>query len=212
MPNFNQAPKIKNNGIKDRRGETLTGYTQRSLLLEEKIAQGIDGKHFVAYKVMMFLTGNAEGFSVAQETIMERMNITKSAYYDARKYLVEKGWISITDTEIIVNYDAIYGVKSTAENTSIEMKSTDETTSIKSTAENTSILKGTVQYTPIVKEVGWKSTSEKTSILKSTTENTSLSTAQYTSLSTNDQYHNNIRDNNINNNIIEQSPADVWNF
>ena len=206
MPNLSQAPKIKYNGIKDRRNDVLTGYTNRSLLLEEKIAQGIDGKHFVAYKVMMFLTGNAEGFRVVLETITKRLNITKSAYYDARNYLSKMGWITCTGDCIVVNYDVIYGIKTTA-----------ETTSSLTTAEALPKAKATAEYTPIIKEVTVKTTAEKqpmkttaetTSILKTTAETTSKITDETISKTTAETTHNNIIDNTITNTITAATDND----
>jgi len=188
MPNYDQAPKIKYNGVKDRRSEDLPGYSNRSALLEEKIMQGIDGKHAVALRVMLFLTGNAEGFGVALKTITERTNISQSAYYKARDWLEEKGWITCTDTEIIVNYDVIYGVKTTSEKTTSEEQSCVMTTSEKISFEATSMA---------------KTTSEKISSEETTSENISLTTSEENLKTISQATHNNIIGDNINNNISE---------
>ena len=60
-------------------------------------------------KVMFFLTGNAEGFRVSEKTIMERCNISESGYKNARKKLVEMGWLNHKSGDYIqVNYDKIF--------------------------------------------------------------------------------------------------------
>ena len=58
------------------------------------------------YKVMMFLTGNAENeFKVSEKTVMDRCNISESGYKKARKKLVEMGWINHMPGEYIqVNF------------------------------------------------------------------------------------------------------------
>lgn len=197
MPNYDQAPKIKNNGLKDRRSKELPGYSNRSTLLEEKIMQGIDSRQGVALKVMLFLTGNAEGFGIALKTITERLNITKTAYYSARKYLTELGWITCTKDEIVVNYDVIYGMKSTTELTTTENTSKESTTIELESIENTSMA---------------KSTTELISTELTTTENTSLSTTELELKSTTENSHNNIIENNINNNISESKEDAVKKF
>jgi len=70
---------------------------------------GLGDRDMAQLKIMLFLTGNAEGFRVAEKTIMSRCNISESGYKTARKKLIEKGWIKlIPGEEIIVNYKAIY--------------------------------------------------------------------------------------------------------
>lgn len=56
---------------------------------------------------------------MAEKTIMERCNISESGYKNARKKLIEKGWISlVAGEEIAVNFDAIYNYgKGVTENT-----------------------------------------------------------------------------------------------
>lgn len=104
-----KAPVIKYNGEKFQEGKL--GKAIRSHELEAAIANGLGERDFAAYKVMMFLTGNAQGFGVAEKTICERCNISESAYKKARSKLVQMGWIThIQGKEIIVNYDEIYKI------------------------------------------------------------------------------------------------------
>ena len=197
MPNHNQAPKIRNNGVKDRRSKELPGYSNRSTLLEEKIMQGIDSRQGVALKVMLFLTGNAEGFGIALKTITERLNITQTAYYNARKYLVELGWITCTKDAIIVNYDVIYGMKTTTELTTTENTSKESTTTELQSIENRSMA---------------KTTTELISTELTTTQNIPLTTTELKLKTTTENTHNNIIGDNINNNISEPQEDAVRKF
>ena len=108
MPNLQQAPQIKYNGekYKDSKG---WGKAIRPHELESAIFCGLGERDYVACKIMLFLTGNAEGFRVAEKTIIDRCNISESAYKNARKKLVTMGWITHNPGEsITVNYNKIY--------------------------------------------------------------------------------------------------------
>ena len=108
MANLQQAPEIKSNGAKNRDTKKW-GKAIRTHELEYAIMSGLGERDFVPMKIMLFLTGNAEGFRVAEKTIMERCNISESSYKNARKKLVGMGWIThIPGASITVNYDKIY--------------------------------------------------------------------------------------------------------
>ena len=124
MANYNQAPAIVYQGEKNRDSKKW-GKAIRTHELETAIMCGLGERDFAAMKVMLFLTGNAEGFQVAEKTIMERCNISESAYKNARKKLVEKGWIiCVPGKSITVNYNAIY--KGISQNTPIKEKEKTE--------------------------------------------------------------------------------------
>lgn len=109
MTKYQQAPVIKNIGDKFQKDNGM-GKAIRNHSLEEAIACGLGERDFAAYKVMMFLTGNAEGFAVAEKTICERCNIGETAYKKARKKLAEMGWIIHEQGKTIaVNYNKIMG-------------------------------------------------------------------------------------------------------
>ena len=109
MANYKQAPIIKNIGDKFQKDNGM-GRAIRNHSLEEAIARGLGERDFAAYKVMMFLTGNAEGFAVAEKTICERCNISERAYKNARKKLAEMGWITHEQGKTIaVDYNKIMG-------------------------------------------------------------------------------------------------------
>lgn len=120
MANLQQAPAIKYNGEKNR-DQKKWGKAIRTHELESAIMCGLGERDIVPLKVMLFLTGNAEGFQVAEKTIMERCNISRTSYINARTKLKEKGWIThIEGKEIAVNYDVILGY---SDNTSLNEKS-----------------------------------------------------------------------------------------
>lgn len=121
MPNYNQAPSIKyiGNKLSD---EKKWGYAKRSHELETAIMCGLGERDMAMLKIMLFLTGNAEGFQVAEATICERCNISSTGYKKARKKLADMGWIHINakDNTIEIDYDAILKKKQgVTENTSI---------------------------------------------------------------------------------------------
>lgn len=108
MPNKQQAPKIQYNGVKDRDSKKM-GKAIRTHELEAAIMNGLGDRDMAMLKIMLFLTGNAEGFQVAEKTICDRCNISESGYKSARAKLIKKGWITLNPGKTItVNYDAIY--------------------------------------------------------------------------------------------------------
>lgn len=115
--NLDQAPKIKSIGKKDPSYLNIErkawGKAIRPHELEAIIANCLDPKAIVQYKIMLFLTGNAEEkFDISLETITSRCNISKDAYYKNRTALIQKGWLSLEEVEgksyIIIHYDKIY--------------------------------------------------------------------------------------------------------
>jgi len=115
--NLGQAPKIRSIGKKDpiylNIERKAWGKAIRPHELEAIIANCLDPKAIVQYKIMLFLTGNAEEkFDISLETITSRCNISKDAYYKNRTALIEKGWLSLEEAEgksyIIIHYDKIY--------------------------------------------------------------------------------------------------------
>lgn len=115
--NNSQAPELKYNGdkMKDNKG---WGKAIRTHELESAIMNGLGARDMAMLKIMLFLTGNAEGFRIAEKTICERCNISETGYKEARKKLVEKGWITHeAGGHIIVNYNTILYGKGLTEKT-----------------------------------------------------------------------------------------------
>ena len=108
MESYSQAPMLKHNGKKDQSPHNW-GKAIRTHDLEAAIFRCLGQKDYAMAKVMLFLTGNGEGFKVAEKTILERCNISESGYKNARKKLIEKGWITHKPSDFIqVNYSKIF--------------------------------------------------------------------------------------------------------
>ena len=176
--NLEQAPRIKNNGEKKLKN-SKNGFAMRPHDLETILFNLIDTRNVVQLKVMLFVTGNAEGYSLVQEVTLQRLGISKDSYYKARKALVKRGWLSIEEnkdkTYIIVNYDKIYSdgkefleKEGNSQNTSVNESNCENTTLInkkESNCENTSD-EGTFQNTTD------EGNCENTSVNESNCENT----------------------------------------
>lgn len=119
MPNLNQAPELVYNGNKDQKSKGW-GKAIRTHELESAIMCGLGDRDFAMMKIMLFLTGNAPGFLIAEKTICDRCNISEVGYKKARKKLIDMGWLSLKDSKIIVNFDNI--MKGYTGDTSISVK------------------------------------------------------------------------------------------
>lgn len=172
MPTYNQAPviKYKGNKLKDSKG---WGKTIRTHELEWKFMSELGERDMAMLKIMLFLTGNAEGFAVAEKTICDRCNISSSGYRTARKKLSDKGWITCdtSNKTITVNYNVIFGDETASEKGSVPTSS--ENRSEEERQEN----------------------SEET-----ISENRAMGISENTPETISENTHNNIR-NSINNNI-----------
>ena len=225
--NMDQAPYIKSNGVK--KSEKLTendrkswGFAMRPHELESILFNLIDTRNVVQLKVMLFLTGNAEGYQLVQANTLERLGISKDPYYKARAALEERGWITVKDdrdkTYIMINYDKIY--QDGAEIIGIKKEGNCENTSDESNCNNTSLEEGNCENTSLKEKestcdkctdestfqnTSHESTCEKTPHIKndeSTCDKTSESTFHKTSEGNCDKYYNSIS-NKINNKISE---------
>ena len=115
--NIDQAPKIKSIGEKNpdilNKDRIAWGNAIRPHELETIFANCLDSRAFAQYKVMMFLTGCAEErFDVSLKNVINRCGLSKDAYYKARTALINKGWLSMEESDnkvyIIIHYDKIY--------------------------------------------------------------------------------------------------------
>ena len=108
MESYSQAPMLKHNGKKDQSPHNW-GKAIRTHDLEAAIFRCLGNQDYAMAKIMLFLTGNAEGFRIAEKTILERCNISESGYKGARKKLIAKGWITHKPSDFIqVNYSKIF--------------------------------------------------------------------------------------------------------
>ena len=108
MEYYAQSPEIRHNGKKDQSPHGW-GRAIRTHELETAIFCCLGQKDYAMAKIMLFLTGNAEGFRVSARTICNRCNISESGYKKARKKLAERQWIFHKAGEYIqVNFNKIY--------------------------------------------------------------------------------------------------------
>ena len=57
---------------------------------------------------MLVLIGTKEGFGVSEQWLLDRTGINHSSYINARKALINRGWITLEPSKtIIINYDKI---------------------------------------------------------------------------------------------------------
>lgn len=115
--NIDQAPKIRSVGEKNPdildKDRVAWGIAIRPHELETIFANCLDSRAFAQYKVMMFLTGCAEEkFDVSLKNVMNRCGLSKDAYYKARTALINKGWLSMEESNnkvyITIHYNKIY--------------------------------------------------------------------------------------------------------
>ena len=108
MESYSQAPVLKHNGEKYQSPHGW-GKAIRTHELEAAIFSCLGSKDYAMAKIMLLLTGNAEGFRVSEKTIMERCNISETGYKKARRKLAEMGWIFHKPSDYIqVNFNKIY--------------------------------------------------------------------------------------------------------
>lgn len=59
-------------------------------------------------RLMIVLIGTKEGFGVSEDWILQRTGLLHSSYINARKALVERGWLTCGNGKIIIEFDRIY--------------------------------------------------------------------------------------------------------
>lgn len=107
--NTYQAPAIDNSG-KGYRPKGWKNYGNAIIdgYLLQKIGEVCGEKHFSAYKLLIFLISNADGFRATEKTVCERCRLSTRGYRKARKFLKENNFILVYNGTIEVNYRAIY--------------------------------------------------------------------------------------------------------
>ena len=108
MAHYEQAPMLYFNGSK-----TQDNTTNQTYQIPQKLADIIFntlGNASAQLRIMLVLCGTKEGFSISEKWILERTGLQHASYINARKSLVEKGWLTLINSQkLIVNYDIIYG-------------------------------------------------------------------------------------------------------
>ena len=103
MGRYDQAPKLVNKKPK------LDGNT---IMISNEMYSAIFnavGRKYQAGALLVWLIGQADGFGVAQQTVMNTLGMSrKQSYYDARDFLEELGFITVVDgMTITIHYDKI---------------------------------------------------------------------------------------------------------
>lgn len=107
MANYETAPLIHHSCDKNKFINKANGFIVIPDIVYSAICKQLDSKKGAQLKLLLFYIGCAEGFGVPLRTVMERLGFTRDGYYRARAGLQELGWITITDTQIIINYNEI---------------------------------------------------------------------------------------------------------
>ena len=100
MPNYKQAPKLYHN----KSSFNCKNYYNLPQELMDCIFQQLDGKCGNQIKLMTVLLGTlGDGtFGVSEAWICDRTGMIQQTYSNARKALVERGWIYVEDSKIYV--------------------------------------------------------------------------------------------------------------
>ena len=113
MPNYNQAPELKHNGVKKQKD---TQFYQIPQDLADIIFNEL-GNSSAQLRIMMVLIGTKEGFKVSEQWMLDRTGLQHASYINARRALVNRGWLSLdAASSITVNYDVIRPKKQQDEN------------------------------------------------------------------------------------------------
>ena len=104
---YKQAPRLIHRGKKME--NTQEYFYQLPQNLMSKIFYELDGKHGNQIKLMCVLIGTAgDGtFRVSRRWMMEQTGMDESGYTRARKALIDRGWLTLKDGILYVNFDAI---------------------------------------------------------------------------------------------------------
>lgn len=111
------APRIEVDGDKfnnHKPGNPGYEFSQIPNRLLSFVMRQIPGNCGNRLKLMIFLMGCAEGFEIHEKTILKRTGMAQSAYSEARKWLVEAGFISYKpgtqNPKIKVNYALMWSL------------------------------------------------------------------------------------------------------
>ena len=105
---YKQAPRMIHRGNKFQNQGRFFYQLPQSLM--SNIFYELSGKHGNQIKLMCVLIGTAGdgSFRVSQRWIMEQTGMDESGYKRARKALADRGWITLDNGCIYVNFDAIW--------------------------------------------------------------------------------------------------------
>ena len=135
MANFRQAPRNTN-----KKPDCGGNFMKIGVELFQKINEKVDVKHSVARSLMYLMVGTADGFKLSQKFVLEKINCSEKAYYQAREYLEKLGLITYDKekNELIINYVNIMGsiqVSASEEKDRIEVSPSKLMSSIQESAK-----------------------------------------------------------------------------
>ena len=94
-----KAPALKNKKV------VMGNFYQIPQNVADKVFQEL-GNSSAQLRIMLVLIGTKEGFNVSEKWILERTGLQHASYINARKALINRGWLTlINQTEIIINYE-----------------------------------------------------------------------------------------------------------
>ena len=136
--NTKQAPKLVFNGNKFNQSKGFYQIPQEAadIIFKEFARQP------AFLRLMLVLIGTEPGFGLSLKWMLERTGMTQKTYYETRDALVEMGWLTCENDQVIVNYDKIYGrVESTSQKNDVESTYQKElqaisSLSVESTSQN----------------------------------------------------------------------------
>ena len=104
---YKQAPRLIHRGNKFQNQGRFFYQLPQSLMCN--IFYELNGKHGNQIKLMCVLIGTAGdgSFRVSQRWIMEQTGMDESGYTRARTALIKRGWLTLQDGILYVNFDAI---------------------------------------------------------------------------------------------------------
>ena len=105
MGRYDQAPKLVNKKPKMDNNIIMISNEMYSAIFNAV------GRKYLAGALLVWFIGQADGFGIAQQTVMNSLGISrKQSYYDARDFLEELGFITVIDgISITIHYDKILG-------------------------------------------------------------------------------------------------------
>lgn len=103
MANLQQAPVLKFNGEKDNGNFYKLPQNLMDIVFNEL------GNSSAQLRIMIVLLGTKpDAFSISDKWICDRTGLLHPSYINARKALINRGWLTLNKGELIVNINNIY--------------------------------------------------------------------------------------------------------
>ena len=103
--NYQQAPELKFIGEKQKGNQSYIIPQELADIIFKEL-----GNSSAQLRIMMVLIGTKEGFKISEQWILDRTGLQHSSYINARKALIERGWLNLEAAQsITVNFNNIRG-------------------------------------------------------------------------------------------------------